>query len=154
MKTLTCWIVFGVLFLLSTWSFAQSSIDTTYFKIVIDDYYGAHGSTRICIVTNDSLKIVTNCDFVGCKEKVIYRQNLDNKFSYRFLKFVLQLRIDTLRYRYETRGFDGLVRLVTIQVDSKIYKEILFERFNHPTIYNLVLGINNLIMDEKFRFLK
>src|SRR5688572_17206916 len=95
-------IVFASFLFLNGVSFPQAFTDSTFHRLVIEDYYGASGHAITYVVTRDSLKILTNCDFVGCEEAVVYKQVLNDTVSTRFSKAVFNLRIDTLQDRYTT----------------------------------------------------
>jgi hypothetical protein len=145
-------IVSGILSLATSLGRAQSTDSLDFsFTISLTDYLGASGQLYEYEIFRDSLRISYDCDFVNCQRKVIYRQMIGGVFGERFIQFLSELRIDTLRSRYSAPGFDGLVRAVVTQRNSEQPRCVLLERFHHPTIDALVKEINTLIDDEKFR---
>jgi hypothetical protein len=122
--------------------------------ITVSDFHGADGYTIEYLVTKDSLKIFSDCDFEGCNNKLIYKQKSDDVKTKRFLEFVSLLRIDTLKNSYIEEGFDGLYRQVSFQKNSNKIKYVRLERSHHPTIDTLVSEIRNLIAVEKYRTMR
>jgi hypothetical protein len=121
------------------------------FYIMISDVHGADGYTLQYLVTEDSLKMFSDCDFEGCKDSLIYRQGLSADAISKFSKVVYDIRIDTLKSQYVEDGFDGLTRRVSYQRNSDKLKFIQLERYDHPIIDSLVSEIRKLIIDKKYR---
>lgn len=152
MKMTTRLVVPMTLCLLTSIGRAQTADAKNYqFTISIADYLGASGELYEYEIFRDSLRISFDCDFVNCKHRVIYRQLIGEVVVQRFIQFLSELRLDTLRSRYIKPGLDGLDRAVAIQRSSQQPSYVFLERFNHPTIDALVKEINTLIDDGKFR---
>ncbi len=118
---------------------------------MVSDFHGADGYTLQYLVTEDSIKMFSDCDFEGCKDSLIYRQRLSEDVVTGFSKMIYDIRIDTLKTRYVESGFDGLSRTISYQRNSDKLKFILLERYSHPTVDSLISGIRKLIKDRKYR---
>jgi hypothetical protein len=121
------------------------------FYITVKNYNSAMGYSIEYLVTKDSLKMFSNCDFLNCEEEIIYKQKLDEESSRSFSKTISDIKIDSLKTKYVNEGFDGLIRTVLFQKNADKLKYIRLERYNHPTIDTLVLKIKNLITDEEYK---
>ena len=106
-------------------------------------------------ITRDSLKIYSNCDYTNCSERLEYRQRNDQDKIKAFEQFLASYRSDTLKINYADKGvLDGLVRTVTLQINSDRIKSIRLENYDHPSIDTLLTQIESLIKEEKFRTIK
>jgi hypothetical protein len=124
------------------------------FYIDVRDFSTGEGYSIEYLLSMDSIKMFSNCDFEGCEDKQIYAQKLDDTQLKRFTKFISILRLDTLKNKYLEEGNDGLSRQVAFQKNSDRLKYIYLERFDHPIIDTLVSEIRNLITVEKFRTMR
>jgi hypothetical protein len=124
------------------------------FQVSFTDCHCLTGYSYTYNFVHDSLVVTSDCDSKGCVEKVIYRQKVDEVVVDEFVKYVSQIRIDTLKSRYVTRGLDGLSRVVIIKRRGEDAKCILLERFDHPVIDELVGEMKKLIADPKIRALR
>jgi hypothetical protein len=146
-----------VLLLISTaiqCSAQTSHVRENLFQVSFTDCHSAAGYSYTYNFVNDSLFVTSDCDSDGCIEKVIYRQKVDDTIADEFVKYVSQIRLDTLKSRYITRGFDGLTRVVIIKRRGEDAKCILLERFYHPVIGELVEEVKKRITDPMIQALR
>jgi hypothetical protein len=132
----------------------NSRVGGNLFQVSFTDCHSLAGYSYTYNFVHDSLFVTSDCDPNGCVEKVIYRQKIDDAIVDEFVNYVSQIRIDTLKSRYVTRGFDGLSRVVILKRRGEDAKCILLERFDHPVIDELVEEVKKLIADPKIRALR
>jgi hypothetical protein len=128
------------------------SLFKTKYTVVIDHWVQPDGYELKYSVTQDSIVINYNCDFVNCKDTVIYRQLLTYAAAEQYSQYIKGLRMDTLKKLYERNGYDGLSTIVTIKGDSLPFKTVVTRRVRHPTIKLLIDATNKLIPVENYRF--
>ncbi|MGB6268713.1 MAG: hypothetical protein WBF67_06830 [Olleya sp.] len=120
----------------------------------IKDFDGSSGQILNYRINKDSLKIIYNCDFQDCEEKIIYSIKLKERKILKFYEYLKKNTTDTLKAKYTEQGYDGLNLLIRISGDSLNSKRIRLERFWHPEIEKLIIEMDKLIKDKKFKFLK
>jgi hypothetical protein len=124
------------------------------FYIGVRNFHGADGVTHYFLLTSDSLKIYVNCDFENCTEKIVYKQRNDEKKISDFEHFLASYRFDSLKTKYENKQAFDFYRTVTIQKNSDLIKTVRLDNYDHPTIDTLVVRIDNLINQDKFKIIK
>ena len=142
-----------LIFLALTFSCTGGQTDgIQHFNIKVKDFYGADGVTLYILVTLDSIKISSDCDYADCSEKTIYRQGNDDEKINDFKYFLSSCRLDTLKSSYEDKNVeDGLFRTVTVQINDDSIKSIQLNNIGHHDIDELIKRIDILIKVDKYR---
>ena len=120
----------------------------------IRDFDGSAGYMLNYKINNDSLKIHYDCDFENCKDTIIYAIELNKRKTSEFYKYLKMNTTDTLKTRYREDGFDGLNLYVKISGDSLKPKKIKLERYFHPEIKKLIVEMDKLIPEEKYKYFR
>ena len=96
-------------------SVVNSSLNNENFEIRIRHFYGAEGEIINWVINSDSLKVIYNCDFEGCKDTLLLRMPIDSKKSKLYFSKVKNLKLDQLNNVYEKFGLkDGLEQTITL----------------------------------------
>ncbi len=132
----------------------QKELKVDNFNVDIRDFDGAAGYMLNYKVNRDSLKIHYDCDFHGCKDSIIYAIKLNKIDTHNFYAYLKKQTTDTLKSSYKEAGFDGLNLYVNISGDSIKSKRIFLERYFHPEIEKLIIEIDKLIPENKYKFFR
>ena len=124
------------------------------FNVEIRDFDGSAGYMLNYKINKDSLKIHYDCDFENCKDTIIYAIELNKRKTSEFYKYLKLNKTDTLKTRYREDGFDGLNLYVKISGDSLKPKKIKLERYFHPEIKKLIVDMDKLIPEEKYKYFR
>ncbi len=129
--------------------------DTPHFTISMTHYFGAAGYSKNYIVTADSIKLITNCDFENCKPETLYKAKLTAEQSQDFYNFLITQRLDTLKEYYEVAGIDdGRQSEIKISGDSLPDKTIYLSNYLHPVTETIFKRTDKLITKKKYRLYK
>jgi len=122
-------------------------------SIKVSHFAGAAGLTRIYIITENEIQLVTNCDFQDCTEKVVYRRAFSNAESDSIQNFLLSLRLDTLKASYTTPNIDdGLFTKLTVTGGTASTKTSTFSNYTTPVTNKLFEYIDRLVFEKKYKF--
>lgn len=124
------------------------------FNVEIRDFDGAGGVVLHYKINNDSIRIHFDCDFQNCKDTIIYDIALNKKKATQFYQYLKKNSTDTLRSIYHEEGFDGLNLLVKISGDGLKAKTVKLERYFHPEIEKLIVEMDKLIPEKKYKYFR
>ena len=139
-------ICFGIM---STTVFSQGN-----FKVSIRHYLGGAGTRGNYVVTKDSIKLITDCDFEGCKPTLVYQQELTAEQSQKFYNLLLKQRLDTLQNKYKTTSDidDGHQASIEISGDKLPTKSIYMDNYFPISAQVILMEADKLIKKKKYKF--
>lgn len=139
------------LILLITLALIAGCKEEKHFQVELKHFFGAEGYTVHYFLNQDSLMLRYNCDFENCKDTLLYQTRLDNQKANEFYQFLSTLKIDTLKDKYETSGFDGRHTTIKASFGNSKVKEVNLKRFRHSIIERLIDKVDSLIPINKYR---
>ena len=150
MKVFRCHII---LFCFVAWS-CQNESSIANFNVEISEFDSSYGEVKYYKINKDSLKIHYDCDMRGCKDTLLYAVKLNKHKLINFYDYLKTNPLDTLKTKYISKGFDGLLLRVKISGDSIESKSIRLERYWHSEVEKLITEMDKLIPDVQYKFLQ
>ncbi len=126
----------------------QSKQNSPKFIVSISNYFESPGYEYTYTITNDSLRINFNCDWVNCSDTIVYRIGLDRIRTAKYHSFVKALKLENLESIYQKKGADGLTTVVSVSGDSLFTKDIILIRYRQLVIKRLIDTTNSLIPEN------
>jgi hypothetical protein len=124
------------------------------FSISINYYYGASGYHQNYFVTQDSLKLITDFDFVGYVPKTKYSLPLKKYQVIAYYNQLIKLRIDTLQDIYDPyQGHinDGTYYVLKVSGEKLPNKEIKMNNYAPESVKSIMRATDKLIKKKKYR---
>lgn len=143
------WFIFTLILILS----GCTSDGRKTFYLNIKHYAGATGLTLTYSIDEESIQVSTNCDLAGCKQKTVYKREFTKNKSDSIYNFIISLRLDTLKPKYQTKGMlDGLFTTVKFKKNFFTSRTNTFDNYPTPTTDILFRYIDNLILQKKYQY--
>jgi len=100
---------------------SESNLRIPNYEVKIENFYGAEGITLKWYITKDSIKVIYNCDFVGCKDTLLFSKLIDTNSSKIYYNNLKKIPLNKLKKEYDNSSImDGLYERIEVK---KVYEK-------------------------------
>jgi hypothetical protein len=124
-----------------------------YYSVRFKNYAALAGYMLEYSLTEKGSTVYRDCDFEGCKRKMVYKRQLSQSESNSFYAHLISLNTDTLKEKYENIYMDDGFQMEIFLRGKNIHsKDIYISNVEVPSVVSLMKAIDLLVLDKRYRW--